>query len=115
MRPIYIPDEEFEADFTAFRFRNRSTSGKRLRYMLAKIEKQLSGSDITDEGMTATVEAVIFGDNPAPFAYFTTSSAAFLRCSGLSTESTASQTAVTTLFWRIASQMQAIPPGCSNS
>ncbi len=59
LRPIYIPDEEFEADFAALRLRNRSTSGKRLRYILAKIEKQLSGADITDEGMTATVEHIL--------------------------------------------------------
>lgn len=63
LRPIYIPDEEFEADFAALRLRNRSTSGKRLRYFLAKIEKQLSGADITDEGMTATVEHIL-PENP---------------------------------------------------
>lgn len=59
LRPIYIPDDEFEADFSALRLRNRSTSGKRLRYVLAKIERQLSGADITDEGMTATVEHIL--------------------------------------------------------
>jgi len=63
LRPIYIPDEEFEADFKALRLRNRSTSGKRLRYLLAKVEKQLSGADITDEGMTATVEHIL-PENP---------------------------------------------------
>lgn len=63
LRPIYIPDEEFEADFAALRLRNRSTSGKRLRYILARIEKQLSGADITDEGMTATVEHIL-PENP---------------------------------------------------
>ncbi len=63
LRPIYIPDNEFEEDFAALRLRNRSTSGKRLRYILAKIEKQLSGADITDEGMTATVEHIL-PENP---------------------------------------------------
>ena len=63
LRPIYILDEEFESDFAALRLRNRSTSGKRLRYILAKIEKQLSGADITDEGMTATVEHIL-PENP---------------------------------------------------
>jgi hypothetical protein len=63
LRPIYIPDEEFEADFAALRLRNRSTSGKRLRYILAKIEKQLSGADITDEGMPTTVEHIL-PENP---------------------------------------------------
>lgn len=63
LRPIYIPDEEFEADFSVLRLRNRSTSGKRLRYLLAKIEKQLSGADISDEAMTATVEHIL-PENP---------------------------------------------------
>lgn len=42
----------------ALRLRNRSTPSKRVRYILAKIEKQLSGGDITDEGITATVEHI---------------------------------------------------------
>ena len=63
LRPIYIPDDEFEADFAALRLRNRGTSGKRLRYFLAKLEKQLSGADISDEAMTATVEHIL-PENP---------------------------------------------------
>jgi hypothetical protein len=63
LRPIYIPDEEFEADFAALRLRNRGISGKRLRYVLAKIEKQLGGSDVSDESMTATVEHIL-PENP---------------------------------------------------
>ncbi len=63
LRPIYIPDEEFAADFSALRLKNRSTSGKRLRYLLAKIEKQLSQIDISDEAMTATVEHIL-PENP---------------------------------------------------
>ena len=72
LRPIYIPDEDFEADFAALRLRNRSTSGKRLRYILARLEKQLSGADITDEGMTATVEHIL-PENPgeAGWEHFT--------------------------------------------
>jgi hypothetical protein len=72
LRPIYIPDEEFEADFSALRLRNRGTSGKRLRYILARIEKQLSAADITDEGMTATVEHIL-PENPgeAGWEHFT--------------------------------------------
>ncbi|MBL0125349.1 MAG: DUF1524 domain-containing protein [Betaproteobacteria bacterium] len=38
---------------------NRSTSGKRLRYLLAKIERQLGGVEISDEAMTATVEHIL--------------------------------------------------------
>ena len=63
LRPIYIPDDEFEADFSILRLKNHSTSGKRLRYLLAKIEKQLSGADISDEAMTATVEHIL-PENP---------------------------------------------------
>jgi hypothetical protein len=63
LRPIYIRDEEFESDFAALRMRSRSTSGKRLRYFLAKIEKQLSGADITDEALTGTVEHIL-PENP---------------------------------------------------
>lgn len=64
LRPIYISDEEFEADFSALRLRNRSTSGKRLRYLLARIEKQLSGVDISDVAMTATTEHIL-PENPS--------------------------------------------------
>ena len=63
LRPIYIPDEEFVADFSALRLKNRGTSGKRLRFLLAKIERQLSGADLTDEAMTATVEHIL-PENP---------------------------------------------------
>lgn len=63
LRPIYIPDDEFENDFSALRLRNRGTSGKRLRYLLAKIERQLGGSDISDDAMTATVEHIL-PENP---------------------------------------------------
>lgn len=72
LRVIYIPDEEFVADFSALRLKNRSTSGKRLRYLLANIEKQLSGGDISDEAMTATVEHVL-PENPgeAGWEHFT--------------------------------------------
>lgn len=63
LRPIYIPDEEFETDFSVLRLKNRGTSGKRLRYLLAKIEKQLSGTDISDDAMDATIEHIL-PENP---------------------------------------------------
>lgn len=63
LNPIYIPDEEFEADFAGLRLKNRGTSGKRLRYFLAKIERQLSEIDLSDETMTATVEHIL-PENP---------------------------------------------------
>ena len=59
LRSIYIPDDEFEADFATLRMRNRGVSGKRLRYFLACIERQLSGADISDEAMSATVEHIL--------------------------------------------------------
>jgi len=63
LRPIYVPDEEFEADFAALRLKNRGTSGKRLRYLLANIERQMSGADVSDEAMVATVEHIL-PENP---------------------------------------------------
>jgi hypothetical protein len=68
LQPIYIPDDEFEADFAALRLRNRGTPGKRLRYLLAKIERQWSGADITDDGMTATVEHIL-PENPGEIGW----------------------------------------------
>ena len=63
LNPIYIPDHEFEEAFSNLRLRTRGTSGKRLRYFLARIERQVSGADITDEGMTATIEHIL-PENP---------------------------------------------------
>lgn len=63
LRAIYIPDDEFEADFAALRLRQRGKSGKRLRYFLAKIESQLGGADVNDEGMSATIEHIL-PENP---------------------------------------------------
>ncbi|MFN0123589.1 MAG: DUF262 domain-containing protein [Blastocatellia bacterium] len=63
LQPIYIPDEEFEGDFSTMRLRNRGGAGKRLRYFLARIERQLSGADLSDETMTATVEHIL-PENP---------------------------------------------------
>ena len=72
LRPIYIPDEEFESDFATLRLRNRGSSAKKLRYLLAKIERQLSGSDISDDGMIATVEHILpENPNEAGWEHFT--------------------------------------------
>lgn len=79
LQPIYIPDDEFAADFAALRLRNRGSSGKRLRYLLAKIERQLSGSDLNDEGMTATVEHIL-PENPGEMGWEHFSSEAHDRC-----------------------------------
>ena len=79
LRPIYIPDDEFEADFAALRLKNRSTSGKRLRYLLARIEKQLSGVDISDETMDAIVEHVL-PENPGETGWTQFSADSHERC-----------------------------------
>jgi hypothetical protein len=64
LKPIYIPDDEFEHDFTSLRLKSRGTQGKRLKYLLARLERQLSGVDISDSAMDATVEHVL-PENPA--------------------------------------------------
>jgi hypothetical protein len=61
---IYIPDDEFVADFSTLRMKARGISGKRLRYLLAKLEKQKSGSDISDDTMQATIEHIL-PENPS--------------------------------------------------
>jgi hypothetical protein len=79
LRQIYVPDDEFEADFAALRLKNRSISGKRLRYFLAKIEHQLSGVDIDDEVMNASVEHIL-PENPAQIGWEHFSAEAHERC-----------------------------------
>ncbi|MBL8695904.1 MAG: DUF262 domain-containing protein [Planctomycetes bacterium] len=72
LRSIYIADEEFEADFSGLRLKSKGILGKRLRYLLAKIEKQRSGADVSDEAMSATVEHIL-PENPgeAGWEHFT--------------------------------------------
>jgi len=60
---IYIPDEEFEADFASLRLQNWGIPGKRLRYFLTKIERQLNGVDVHDEAMAGTIEHIL-PENP---------------------------------------------------
>jgi hypothetical protein len=79
LEAIYIPDDEFEADFSALRLKNRGVSGKRLRYILAKLEKQISGLDISDETMAATIEHIL-PENPDPAGWAQFSPEAFERC-----------------------------------
>lgn len=79
LKAIYIPDEEFEADFARMSVKNRGTSGKRLRYFLAKLEKQLSGADISDEVMNATVEHIL-PENPGSSGWDGFSPQARERC-----------------------------------
>ncbi|NBV86716.1 MAG: HNH endonuclease [Verrucomicrobia bacterium] len=64
LRPVYIPDEEFAADFAVLRLKKRGISGKRLKYFLAKLEKQLGGTDVSDATMSATLEHIL-PENPS--------------------------------------------------
>ncbi|QDS87599.1 hypothetical protein EC9_17780 [Rosistilla ulvae] len=64
LQGIYVPDEEFVADFSTLRLKPRGVSGKRLRYLLAKIEKQKGNVEISDETMQATIEHIL-PENPA--------------------------------------------------
>ena len=68
LRPVYIPDEEFEADFAVLRLKKRGVSGKRLRYFLAKLERQLGGADVSDATMSATVEHIL-PENPGEIGW----------------------------------------------
>lgn len=79
LKAIYIDDDEFEADFSVLKLKSRNVSGKRLRYLLAKIEKQMSGSDISDIAMTATVEHIL-PENPGPGGWEHFSAEVLERC-----------------------------------
>ncbi|HSI84155.1 MAG: DUF262 domain-containing protein [Candidatus Methylacidiphilales bacterium] len=68
LKPIYIPDDEFEADFSTMRLKFGGNSGKRIRYFLAKLEKQFGGADIHDDGMQATIEHIL-PENPDSTAW----------------------------------------------
>jgi hypothetical protein len=63
LRPVYIPDEEVEADFAVLHLKKRWGPGKRLKYFLAKLERQLGGADVSDATMSATVEHIAPGPN----------------------------------------------------
>jgi len=66
--PIYIPDDEFERDFASLKLKSTGPTGKRLRYLLAQVESQLGGIEVSDETMEATIEHVL-PQNPAPAAW----------------------------------------------
>lgn len=53
--PIYIPDDEFEADFSVLRVKDR----KKRAYFLSRIETQLSGNEISDDSTKATIEHIL--------------------------------------------------------
>lgn len=63
--PIYVPDEEFESDYSTLSLKAAGKSGKRLRYMLCQLEKQLEPKELNDETATqATIEHIL-PENPA--------------------------------------------------
>ena len=63
LEPIYIPDNEFESDFANFRIGEAGSGGKRLRYILCQLEKQLEPKDLNDETSPATIEHIL-PENP---------------------------------------------------
>jgi hypothetical protein len=62
LRNAYVPDEEFRTDFESAAFPARQHK-KLVRYILARMERHLSGTDLNDETMTATVEHIL-PENP---------------------------------------------------
>lgn len=75
LAPIYIPDEEFESDFTNLSLKANGRGGKRLRYILCQLEKQLEPKDLNDETAAhATIEHIL-PENPEEI-WFSTFSAA---------------------------------------
>lgn len=65
LRKICIPDDEFEADFSLLSLKSSGRSGKRLRYILCELEKQLSPKDLSDEtSPNATIEHIL-PENPS--------------------------------------------------
>lgn len=79
LKSVYIDDHEFEKDFATLKLKAGGISGKRLRYILARIERQISGSDISELGMTATVEHIL-PENPAVDAWDQFSPESYERC-----------------------------------
>ncbi|HEY9827649.1 MAG TPA: DUF262 domain-containing HNH endonuclease family protein [Stenomitos sp.] len=63
LAPIYIPDEEFESDFSTLSLKANGKSGKRLRYILCQLEKQLEPKELNDETAQATIEHIL-PENP---------------------------------------------------
>ena len=60
LRPLYVPDEQFEADFALAKIQ---TPNKVVRYVLFAIENHLSGNARSRDGDGATVEHIL-PDNP---------------------------------------------------
>ena len=59
LRPVYVDDDQFRADFEVGR-QATSTRGKRLlRYILCELERQFSGHDLAWHATSATVEHIL--------------------------------------------------------
>lgn len=60
LKPVYVDDEHFRADFEIFRLPAKSSKDKALiRYVLCELERQHSGQDIAAEASEATLEHVL--------------------------------------------------------
>jgi len=65
LAPIYISDEEFEADFATLALKANGQTGKRLRYILCQLEKQIDPKELNDEIPTSATIEHILPENPA--------------------------------------------------
>lgn len=65
LEPIYIPDNEFEADFENLRIPAAGRGMKRIRYFLCRLEVAVEPKDLNDEtALNATVEHIL-PENPS--------------------------------------------------
>lgn len=64
LEDIYIPDEEFVADFANLRIEATGRSGKRLRYLLCELEKRQGIRDLSDETSPNLTIEHILPENP---------------------------------------------------
>ncbi len=56
---IYVPDERFEQDFARLAFNASGPRNKLAKYILARLEHDLSGRDVNPETDTGTVEHIL--------------------------------------------------------
>ncbi len=63
LSPIYIPDEEFRADFSNLSINTRGSKKRLAKYILCCLENHLSQTDLDFETASATIEH-IFPENP---------------------------------------------------
>ena len=63
LMPIYIPDEEFRADFSNLAINTRGSKKRLAKYILCGLENHLSHTDLDFETASATIEHIL-PENP---------------------------------------------------